>query len=281
MNIATYIRCKIVPDFEQCAKKFKFAAEVWTVAAAFAKLSVASNFLEIMNFTQMGEHEVKDCISELLTNGLITQEVISWSEFGLLAKAAPAVVPRVQGNIKSSIGTITSIGGMPSNLKGVAATVGGFQADPRNNPLGADGVARMRMGVISVAQDSAELTKTWVGDMGPGNLELTPASTVMGSIGSMSSMVANISGAAATEEGPSKMYKLRPILAQIEKLCGGGIEGDLLVYQVFLRIPLNLLRAEGISSLHIVDDQTSFDSPALLEAITSATKEVTGKNLTI
>jgi hypothetical protein len=281
MNIATYIRCKIVPDFEQCAKKFKFAAEVWTVAAAFAKLSVASNFLEIMNFTQMGEHEVKDCISELLTNGLITQEVISWSEFGLLAKAAPAVVPRVQGNIKSSIGTITSIGGIPSNLKGVAATIGGFQSDPRNNPLGADGVARMRMGVISVAQDSAELTKTWVGDMGPGNLELTPASTVMGSIGSMSSMVANISGAAATEEGPSKMYKLRPILAQIEKLCGGGIEGDLLVYQVFLRIPLNLLRAEGISSLHIVDDQTSFDSPALLEAITSATKEVTGKNLTI
>jgi hypothetical protein len=282
MNIATYVRCKIAPDFEQSAKKFKFATEVWAVAAAFSKLPVAGNFFDIMNLTHLGEEEVKDSISELLKNGLIAQEVISWSDFGLLAKSSPAVVPRVQGGggIRSSIGTITSIGGMPSAVKGVG-TPGGLQSDSRNNSMGTDGVTRMRMGVIAVAQDSAELTKSWVGDMGQGAGEFAPASAVIGGVGSLSSMKANMGGGAALEAGSGKMYKLRPILAQIEKLCGGGIEGDLLVYQVFLRIPLNLLRAEGISSLHIVDDQTSFDSPELLEAISSATREVTGKTLTI
>jgi hypothetical protein len=278
MNIATYIRCKVIPDFEQSAKKFKFPAEVWTVAAAFTKLSTPGNFIDIMNFTHLGEQEVKDSISELLKSGLIVQEVMSWSDFGIMAKSSPAVVPRVQGagSIKSSIGTITSIGGMPSAAN---SGPGGRQIDPRNNPTGADGITRMRMGVISVAQDSAELTKSWVGDMGSGGGELAPALTVIGGVGSLAGM--KVSGVIGVEAGPSKMYKLRPILAQIEKLCGGGIEGDLLVYQVFLRIPLNLLRAEGISSLHIVDDQTSFDSPALLEAIMSATKEVTGKTFTI
>lgn len=283
MNIATYIRCKVAQDFEQGAKRFKFASEVWTVAAAFVKLPAAGNFLDIMRLTQLGEQEVKESMAELLTGGLIVQEVMSWSDFNLLAKTAPAVVPRVQGvgGIRSSIGTITSIGGMPSATPVVAATAGGFYTDLQNNAADAAGITRMRMGVIAVAQDSAELTKTRVGGVGSVGGDFGTGSTMIGSIGTIGQNRPDQGSASSLPPADGKAYRLRPILAQIEKLCGGGVEGDLLVYQVFLRIPLNLLKAEGISSLHIVDDQTSFDSPALLEAITAATREVTGKALVV
>ena len=72
---------------------------------------------------------------------------------------------------------------------------------------------------------------------------------------------------------------LRPMLAQIEKIKGGGVEGQLLVYQVFLRVPYQLLHDEGIKSLHFVDERTVIQNPALHAAIVKAAKEVTGVDL--
>src|SRR6478736_2063473 len=72
---------------------------------------------------------------------------------------------------------------------------------------------------------------------------------------------------------------LRPILAQIENLKGGGVEGQLLVYQVFLRVPYQLLHDEGIKALHLVDERTVIQNPVLYAAIVKAAKDVTGVEL--
>ncbi len=69
------------------------------------------------------------------------------------------------------------------------------------------------------------------------------------------------------------------MLAQIENLKGGGVEGQLLVYQVFLRVPYELLHDEGIKALHFVDERTVIKNPALHAAIVKAAKDVTGVEL--
>lgn len=72
---------------------------------------------------------------------------------------------------------------------------------------------------------------------------------------------------------------LRPMLEQIENIKGGGVEGQLLVYQVFLRVPYQLLHDEGIKALHFVDERTVIQNPALHAAIVKAAKEVAGIEL--
>lgn len=69
---------------------------------------------------------------------------------------------------------------------------------------------------------------------------------------------------------------LRPMLEQIENLKGGGVEGQLLVYQVFLRVPYQLLHDEGIKALHFVDERTIIQNPVLYNAIVKAAKDVAG-----
>jgi hypothetical protein len=69
------------------------------------------------------------------------------------------------------------------------------------------------------------------------------------------------------------------MLTQIENQKGGGVEGQSLVQQVFLRVPYDLLQQEGIKSLHLVDDHTVIHNPALHAAIVNAAMEVAGIEL--
>lgn len=69
------------------------------------------------------------------------------------------------------------------------------------------------------------------------------------------------------------------MLTQIENVKGGGVEGQLLVYQVFLRVPFQLLHDEGIKSLQLVDEKTVIRNPELHAAIVKAAKDVAGIEL--
>jgi hypothetical protein len=71
-------------------------------------------------------------------------------------------------------------------------------------------------------------------------------------------------------------YRLKTIMEKIGILRGGGVEGDFLVYQVFVRVPYQLLHKEGIRSLDLVNNNTMIQNEELYLAIVKATKEVTG-----
>ena len=121
----------------------------------------------------------------------------------------------------------------------------------------------MRLGSIT-PQTSGVSSSAWVRQ----DLNATPSASLRPGI-----------TAAMPSGDPSGGRLLRPILEQIERIKGGGVEGQLLVYQVFLRVPYDLLCEEGIKSLHFVDDQTTIHNPKLLEAIVKAAKDVTGVEL--
>jgi len=83
-----------------------------------------------------------------------------------------------------------------------------------------------------------------------------------------------------SEEAP-RPRKLR-LGALIEFVVGHSpsrTEGQLAVYRVFLRVPPDLLKRNGIKSLSLVDNQTEVEDAELIEALEFAVKEAVGLDL--
>jgi hypothetical protein len=78
---------------------------------------------------------------------------------------------------------------------------------------------------------------------------------------------------------PTDHHLLKDVVDQITRHASDAIAGQLLVYQVFLRIPLKLLKAEGINSLRFLDQKTVIKSQELYELICDAAHEVLGITL--
>ena len=134
----------------------------------------------------------------------------------------------------------------------------------RNKRLPAQEGVALRLGSISPQKGTVDTTKAWVWQK-PDQAQMAatvPATPV-----------------SPSKDEPKNGRLLRPILEQIENLKGGGVEGQLLVYQVFLRVPYQLLHDEGIKALHLVDERTVIQNPVLHAAIVKAAKDVTGVEL--
>jgi len=70
--------------------------------------------------------------------------------------------------------------------------------------------------------------------------------------------------------------RLKHLIDFIVKQAGGGAAGQLAVYHVFLKVPLNLLHAAKICSLQVVDETVEIHSPPLTQIILSAVRETLG-----
>jgi hypothetical protein len=77
-------------------------------------------------------------------------------------------------------------------------------------------------------------------------------------------------------EAASERLRLKPLIDFIVKHAGGGTVGQLAVYRVFLKIPLNMLHAAKIRSLQLVDETFEIHSPPLTQVILSAVRETLG-----
>jgi hypothetical protein len=70
--------------------------------------------------------------------------------------------------------------------------------------------------------------------------------------------------------------RLKHLIDFITKQAGGGTAGQLAVYHVFLKVPLNLLHAAKIGSLQLIDETVEIDSPPLTHVILAAVRETLG-----
>jgi len=73
--------------------------------------------------------------------------------------------------------------------------------------------------------------------------------------------------------------RLSAVVDYITSLVGNTALGQLLVYRVFLRVPHDLLQAEDIVSVHLVNDTSLIRSEALQQAIANAVNEVAKRPL--
>jgi hypothetical protein len=80
----------------------------------------------------------------------------------------------------------------------------------------------------------------------------------------------------ALAETSSGGMRLKPLIDFIAKQAGGGTAGQLAVYHVFLKVPLNLLHAAKLPSLQLVDETFEIHSPPLTRVILNAVRETLG-----
>lgn len=257
MNIAIPDRYLLAPDFEQRAIDFSFPAEVWNVAAALAEVSEATSPFELEKLTGQSSDQVREALGRLLAKKLVRQQLMTWKEFTAARERARSA-------------TETAAGGIPHGAAAKVAPVAAMPPDKKVMPTPAlaakpaqEGVA-LRLGTISPQQTAVGTTNAWVWQK-PDPAQVAASKPV-------------IPTALPSGEQPNGRL-LRPLLAQIENLKGGGVEGQLLAYQVFLRVPYQLLHDEGIKALHFVDERTVIQNPALHAAIVKAAKDVTGVEL--
>jgi len=98
-------------------------------------------------------------------------------------------------------------------------------------------------------------------------------------------VLAAASGAAVAEtvgtigSGSFAPRKLRSLIDAITRKGGGGLNGQLLVYRVFLRVPPALMFAAGIKSLNLIDDALELSDERAYDAIRSAARSVASLDL--
>ncbi|HWZ94974.1 MAG TPA: hypothetical protein VNW30_07250 [Opitutaceae bacterium] len=124
--------------------------------------------------------------------------------------------------------------------------------------------------------DAVEIIEVVIGGSGP-----TTAPVAMNQTEVMEfTLGANPSAAAPADppmdEVSSDGLRLKPLIDFIVKHAGGGTVGQLAVYRVFLKVPLNLLHGAKIRSLQLVDETFEIHSPPLAQIILAAVRETLG-----
>ncbi len=275
MNTAILDRYELADNFEQRATNLNFPAGVWNIAAELAEVSEATSPFELEKLTGQSSDQVREALERLLAKKLVRQNLISWKEFTVVReKARGAAKTAAEGVVHSAAVKVAPVTAMPPEKQAVPtsalaakptqpqAAVSAESSVP-NGHMAQGGVA-VRLGTIAPQKPAVSGTNAWVWQK-PEAAKVAASMPV-------------IPAALPDGEQPNGRL-LRPILAQIENLKG-GVEGQLLVYQVFLRVPYQLLHDEGIKALHLVDERTVIQNPILHAAIVKAAKDVTGVELT-
>lgn len=257
MNIAIPDRYLLAADFEKRVINCTFPAGVWNVAAVLAEVSAAASPFDLEKLTGLGSDQVREALERLLAKKLVRLNLMSWKEF-TAAKTAERGLPH------GAVAKVAPMAAMPPDKPAQPQAEVPVESTARIGNLPAQEGVAARLGTISRQQPAAGTTNAWVVQ------KLDPAQ--------VAASKSVIPESLPNGEQPNGRL-LRPMLVQIENLKGGGVEGQLLVYQVFLRVPYQLLHDEGIKSLHFVDERTVIQNPVLHAAIVKAAKDVTGVDL--
>lgn len=81
---------------------------------------------------------------------------------------------------------------------------------------------------------------------------------------------------AAPPEPPARRLRLSRIINLVVQQAQDPTEGQILMYRIFLRVPSELMRRNGIKSLSLVDESTETDDELLIDAISAAYSRCTG-----
>ncbi|MGL4401971.1 MAG: hypothetical protein ACRCXD_19085 [Luteolibacter sp.] len=264
-------RYLLAEDFEVRSEELSMRRCIWTVASSIAELRLETSFRDFSESLSLSESDVSSAILDLLSHRLI-HENLSFDE------SSPVPVKTVRELLKGTSSTL-------------ALGISGDE-DP-TNPIPEAAVSptaiHTRLGEFPKMKRQDSTVVGWISGENESTPTVPDRSIKAGVVKTMSLKPSPIARTAKlpdrrrrTSGGTEKKrFKLQPIISQIEKLSKGGIEGSVLAYQVFLKVPAKLLRDEGIESFHLVDANTEFTNQRLCQAIIRATTEITGYNLKI
>jgi hypothetical protein len=270
-------RYLLADDFDEKSKDLSMRRSAWTIISGISQLKVGGSFQDFCSGLSLSENEAQSVIRELVKNKLIYE-----SSFPNGTPSAPT--KSVRDLLAGTFSTLA---------KGVC----GDEVTAGSTETVSDSTTeiKIRLGEFPRIEDSKSIIRSWIWE----SSDRSSPSSVVGlekkdcSVSSSESNTSSMTGndgisrsvsstqAASRKKNAIRKFKLQPIISQIEKLSSGGVEGSVLVYQVFLKVPSELLQNEGIESLKLVDANTEFTSQKLCQAIIRATTQITGYNLKI
>lgn len=258
----------LADDFDERSKDLSMRRSSWTIASSISKLLMEGSFQEFCAGLSLSEDETNSAILELLEHHLIYENRIP----------EPEPMHPVKPVCELLGGTFSTLAiGIWGNDNLVDQTT-----QVKDSPT----AARMRLGDFQGVEESPSIIRSWIWepskrtDSAQSLQNEVQSTRKIPKVGKAARSIPLVKSA-PPQKANGKRYKLQPIISQIEKLSRGGVEGSVLVYQVFLKVPPELLRREGIESLNLVDANTEFTGQELCQAIIRATTEITGYNLKI
>lgn len=271
MKLATFPRYLLADDFEKRSENLSMRRSTWTIASSLSQLQLETSFKDFCISISLPENEASSAILELLAHRLIYENLSSPDESLQKGKSVDEL-------LKGSFSTLAI--GVLGNRHHEAQN-----SQAANSPT----AIQVYLGECPQVIPEKHTIQGWISNANvdqtsaPNPLNEQKPSQALNPIptNSRKSNRKLASRDRALAKGEQRRYKLAPIISQIEKLSKGGIDSTVLAYQVFLKVPPDLLQDEGIESLHLVDANTEFTNQKLCQAIIRATTELTGYNLKI
>lgn len=278
MKTAISQRYLLADDFDERSKDLSMRRSAWSITSSISQLGSTKSFRDFCADLSLSENEANSVIAELLENGLIYEnclaDVRSTASFRPVSELLKGTYSTLALGMFGAENSSDSSDKLASSITEIKMRLGGFRAftEPPNTIRG----------WIWESSDSSGLSsdKNHVTQATP---SASRQSTSLNSKGNKQIPNSTLSSHKNTssKKNEARRYKLQPIISQIEKLSSGGVEGSVLVYQVFLKVPSELLQSEGIESLKLVDANTEFTNQKLCQAIIRATAQITGFSLKI
>lgn len=271
MKLENYPRYLLVDNFDQKSGQLSMRRSSWTIAASLSQLRLETSFKDYAEGLSLTTAEANSAIIELLDHGLIYENSNSSEE-------SPQRGKPVRELLKGTFSTLA------------LGVLGKDSQSDHSTPT--DGSTKMictRLGELPQVEPTKTAIHGWISDTNelsnPTPDPVSEPETIQATKSSPKVIAKSDRLPPLRKRTPvkadKKRFKLQPIISQIEKLSKGGVEGTVLAYQVFLKVPSKLLRDEQIGSLNLVDADTEFTNPKLCQAIIRAVTEITGYHLKI
>jgi hypothetical protein len=271
MKMENYARYLLVDNFDEKSGQLSMRRSSWTIAASLSQLRLETSFKDYAEGLSLTTAEANSAILELLDHGLIHENNNSTEESLERGKT-------VRELLKGTFSTL-------------AIGVLGHDHQPDEGPSaeGSTKMIRTRLGEFAQVLPSKTAIQGWISDTNElpnPTADPAPETETVPATKSSPQVIAKADRLPPLRKrtpvkAEKKRFKLQPIISQIEKLSKGGVEGTVLAYQVFLKVPAKLLRDEQIGSLNLIDADTEFTNPKLCQAIIRAVTEITGYHLKI
>jgi hypothetical protein len=231
-------------DFAARIESVELPPEVWAV---FAQLAQPRSASELAHRLKLDPESINAAIRRLVRRKLIRKHVLGWRDYSA-TEAVPADSTEVFSAPSARV-----VASAPRTTDVV------HPRPARPVPPGPAGLAPASPAVRSPI------------------ISLRISSPVARPAPAISLRIASRMPAPAST--PDSGLRLRPVLDAIGAKAGGGVAGQLLVYRVFLQIPTELMRAAGLNSLNLVDDQFTLRHPELRAALADTARRHAGVDI--
>lgn len=295
----SYVR---TPDFESVAAHLELSPELWDI---FARTERRASAAGIAGQLGVAPEIALLGLRELAAQGLLRKHVQRWHEYrrgteGSAAPATPAapviapLPPPVAISVPPAVvepPSIAPVAPPPAVPKILRRQPVPAVSEPPSSPIHTSATGAMMSPAAApvpvpprpvvrplpvVVAQPREIRFTCSSKGHRVRAQAEPEAAIRFAVRRSGVVAVRRNGDGGPNPAPAEGWRLRPLLDAIVRRGGGGVQGQLLAYRVFLRVPAELLDRAGLHSLNLAEADFVIRDAELHAAIRRSMCEVAG-----